>query len=326
MQTRTDSLSGTAAVEAVLSPPAGLLTEARGDHRPTPLWFDAARVPFGDRSLDLKFGPVRFRIDGLAPNQAADLAGRFRPFLDAGTGAQRVTVRLELAEIDHFLREPAAGTVENYRLEHRRDEKGLAIWSYEFAGRLDLATGRARLALVEGEGARFDRGLENFLRVLTASYILDGGGFLLHGAGVVRDGEAHIFFGPSGSGKTTVTDLSPHDVVLSDDLTLIVRTDRGYEAAGIPFGMAHHRVPGTTGSFPVAGFYKLVQAPQVRREPVPYSLAVAEVAACLPFVMQEGAQVVIALDNLARALTQIPVYRLEFRKDPSFWGAITRGH
>src|SRR5207247_1225576 len=83
---------------------------------------------------------------------------------------------------------------------------------------------RPFLALVRAEGPLFDRGLENFLRILTASHILESGGFLLHASGVVRAGRAYVFFGPSGSGKTTVTHLSPGDQVLSDDLTLVVRT------------------------------------------------------------------------------------------------------
>src|SRR2546422_11646120 len=68
-----------------------------------------------------------------------------------------------------------------------------------------------------------------------------------------------LFRSPSGSGKTTVTHLSPGDQVLSDDLTLVVRTRGRYEAAGIPFGMAHHRVPDTSGSFPIASLNRLVQ-------------------------------------------------------------------
>lgn len=325
MQTPTE-MRTVAAATGIPSTSPTLPAGGRGDRRPTPAWFDAPRDPFGGEEIDLGFGPVHLRIEGLAPRQAATLSARFRPFLRE-TGTPRITVRLEQAGTGYFLRDPEAGVAERYRLEQESDAAGLAIWSYEFAGRLDRAGRVARLAIVEAEGARFDRGLENFLRVLTAGSILDDGGFLLHGAGVVRGGEAYIFFGPSGSGKTTVTGLSPADLVLSDDLTLIVRTGEGdYEAAGIPFGMAHHRVPEATGSFPVAGFYKLVQAPQVRCETMPGSLALAEVAACLPFVMQEGSHVVHALDNLARALIRIPVHRLEFRKDPSFWGAITRGH
>src|SRR2546422_5182960 len=102
---------------------------------------------------------------------------------------------------------------------------------------------RAVLAVVRSEGDLFERGLENFLRVLTASFVLDRGGFLLHAAAVVRGGRAYVYFRPSGSGKTTVTDLSPGGLVLSGDLTLVVHNNGRQEAAGISFGVAHHHVP-----------------------------------------------------------------------------------
>src|SRR5262249_55204742 len=157
---------------------------------------------------------------------------------------------------------------------------------------------------------------------LTASFVLELGGFLLHASGIVRNGRAYVFFGPSGSGKTTVTHLSPNDVVLSDDLTLVVRTCRGYEAAGIPFGMAHHTVPHTRESCPIASFNRLVQSQEVGREPITGARALAEVASCLPFVMQESEQADRAVGALALALGEIPVYRLQFRKESSFWNVV----
>ncbi len=162
---------------------------------------------------------------------------------------------------------------------------------------------------------------------MTASFILRQGGLLLHAAGVVRGGRAHIFFGPSGAGKTTVTRLSPRDVVLSDDLTLIVPgTDgAGPQAVGIPFGMAHHHVPDTNGSFPIATLNRLVQSPLVRRTEIPYSQAVAEVASSLPFVMQETGQAMLAMEIAAAILRDVPVHRLEFRRDDSFWSVVEEG-
>jgi len=126
----------------------------------------------------------------------------------------------------------------------------------------------------------FDRGLENYLRTLTASLILDRGGLLVHSAAVVRGGRAYLFFGPSGSGKTTVTRLSPRDMVLSDDLALVLPAREGFVVAGIPFGMAHHHVPDTNDSFPLVALLRLVQSKDVLRQrlegiltPLPYPRA-----------------------------------------------------
>ena len=108
-----------------------------------------------------------------------------------------LAIDLRVAGLEQFLALPT-GTGEVYRMGRRSSGRRLTIWSYEFAGWVEAREGQAVLALVEPEGPRFDRGLENFLRVLTASFILEHAGLLVHGAAVVRGGQAHIFFGPSG--------------------------------------------------------------------------------------------------------------------------------
>ena len=294
----------------------------RGEFLPDEAYFASSAEPFGPLSIALSIGPMVMSLDGLSSRQAQALRGRYRPFVVQGVAAPAVRVSLSRAGVDHFLEFRGGGEGETYRLESRATGARLTLWSYEFAGWVEATGHRAALALVSAEGPLFERGLENFLRVLTASFILERGGFLLHASGVVRRGRAYVFFGPSGSGKTTVTDLSPEDIVLSDDLTLVVLNGGRYEAAGIPFGLAHHRVPETSASFPLASLNRLVQSPEVRREPLSGARAVAEVAGSLPFVMQETAQAALAVDVVARALESVPAYRLHFRKSDAFWGVV----
>lgn len=293
------------------------------DFHPGRSYFEAPARPFGSASVDLGIGPIRMRLEGLSGVQARGLRERFRPFTAEARGAVDLAIGLGGAPVARFLRMPAAGDLETYRLESRTEGARTSLWSYEFAGWVEAGCRRARLDLVDAEGPLFDRGLENFLRVMTAAFILERGGFLLHGSAVVRGGKAYVFFGPSGAGKTTVTDLSPDDLVLSDDLTLVAPgPEGGYVAAGIPFGMAHHRVPSTNGSFPIASLNRLVQSLMVRRDRIHGAQAVAEVASSLPFVMQETRQSVLALETVSAALRAVPVYRLQFRKDDQFWGLV----
>jgi hypothetical protein len=302
--------------------PAPSSSEPCADFHPGDEFFASPLEGFGQASVTLAIGPVRMGLEGLSREQADRLTFRFRPFVAPPGGARDVTIDLRRAPVSRFLGWPAGGP-EVYRLESRRAAGRLHLWSYEFAGCWDSGGRRGMLALVSAEGELFDRGLENFLRVLTAAHILDAGGFLLHGSGVVRDGRAYVFFGPSGSGKTTVTHLSPGDTVLSDDLTLVVRgPNGGYEASGIPFGMAHHRTPDTGGSFPIAGLFRLAQSREVGLEPLAGARALAEVSGSLPFVMQATGQAAKAIDVVARAIEAIPVHRLRFRKDDAFWGVV----
>ena len=287
-------------------------------------WLDLPRRPFGSEAIGLRIGSLRFRMEGLRSSQSEALRGLYAPFLDedAGPGRADLAIRIGDAGVERFLALPR-GRAENYRLETRRRAGAEDFWSYEFAGTLRLGRAQADLALVSGEGALFHRGLENFLRIMTATYILDRGGLLLHAAAIVRHGRAHVFFGPSGAGKTTVTSLSPDDLALSDDLTLVVRHGAsGFRAAGIPFGMAHHVVPATRDEFPIAGLYRLVQSQEVRRDALSGAGGLAEIGACLPFVMQDPTHAGIALATAASLLDAVPAWRLSFRKDGSFWRCI----
>ncbi len=299
----------------------GSAAQAGRDFVPDEGFFARAGRPFGRLSVGLAIGPLRFRLEGLSPRQAEDLETRFSPFVGEPGASPDLTIDLRAAEVAAFLALPTDGS-EIYRMGRRRTGARLSLWSYEFAGLLDLEASRAVLALVAPEGALYERGLENFLRAMTAAFILDRKGFLLHGSCVVRGGRAYVFFGPSGSGKTTVARLSAKDTVLSDDLTLVVPGEAGHQAAGIPFGMAHHRAPQTNRAFPIASFNRLAQSREVRRERIEGARAVAEMAGSLPFVMEEPAQAAAAIDTVAAALEGIPVYRLFLRKDDSFWSVV----
>jgi hypothetical protein len=294
-----------------------------GDFDPDDRYFEALGEPFGGAALDLGIGPLGLRLEGLAQSQVVLLSERFRPFAGppAGRRLADLVIRLRKAPVSGFLALPR-GRAEVYRMGRRQAGERLVLWSYEFAGWVEAGRRSALLSLVAAEGAEFERGLENFLRVMTARFALERGGLLLHGACVVRGGLAYVFFGPSGSGKTTVTMLSPGDMILSDDLTLVVPVDGTYRSAGIPFGMAHHRTPESAGAFPIASFNRLVQSDEVAIEPIDGARALAELGGSLPFVMQEPAEAGRALAVAERVVAAVPVRRLRFRRDPSFWAAV----
>ena len=296
---------------------------ATGDFVPGEEWFAARRASFGPVSLDIGVGPLRFRLDGMSATQADALAARYRPFVEGLPPGAPVDLTLHLgpAGVPEFLRLPPGGS-ETYRME-RRSGPGLRdVWSYEFAARLSLRRREADLALVAESGHLFDRGLENYLRALTASLILDRGGLLVHSAAVVHGGRGYLFFGPSGSGKTTVTLLSPRHTILSDDLAMVLPAHQGFVVAGIPFGMAHHHVPDSKESFPLAGLFRLIQSNRVAREPLRGGRALAELSSCLPFVMQETVEARQALANAGCVLDAVKAWRLLFRKDDAFWQVI----
>jgi len=279
------------------------------------------------RALTLRVGSATVRLEGLPAQQRENLTRRYRVFC-VDSGEPDAVITMGLAETDGFLRLQRPGEI--CRVHTAWEEGSLVAVSYEWAGWV----GPHRAAPVTGElcfaseraddPASFDRSLENFLRVLFAHLILRRGGFLLHASGLVREGKAYLFFGPSGSGKTTVTMLSPETLVLSDDLVMVLRgASSGFEACSVPFRGLLAPDPVSAGSWPVAGCFRLVQAPQERLTRVSGAPAMGELSTSLPFVLDRPEGASLAMQTLAEAARMIPIFRLEFRKDRRFWQLIT---
>jgi hypothetical protein len=242
---------------------------------------------------------------------------------DAGEGNRDVRIGVVAADVGGFLQ--ARSTPEGpevYRLVQRREGSRLLAYSYEFAGWFDRVSRRGQLALARRGSEEVHRSVENFLRVVSSHLFPEEGGLLLHGAGIVRAGRAHVFFGPSGAGKTTVTLLSEGALVLSDDLVLIRRGAGGCEASAVPFRGLYREPPETDGAFPMAALYRLAQAKEDALERLPGPRAVMEVAASLPFVLEEGGESGRVLETVGSVVRSVPVYRLRFRKSADFWKRI----
>lgn len=78
-------------------------------------------------------------------------------------------------------------------------------------------------------------------------------GFLIHAAGVERDGRAYVFFGPPGSGKSTIGKLLGH-TLLADELLAIRRSNGSFVVSGTPFW------GGTDVTVPLGGVFSLKKA------------------------------------------------------------------
>ena len=196
----------------------------------------------------------------------------------------------------------------------------LRFKSYFECGELNLASKKGRLEMAQNGS------IENFLRVLYAWLALQNDSLLLHAAGMAKDGKGYVFFGPSGSGKSTTAGISAEITqVLSDDLVLIRHTPAGYDLCGVPFLGELSDAPRQNLTVPLVGLYRLQQDVAHHLSPIPRVLAVAELAACAPFIMQHlnlGEQLIDVCNQLS---THIPVQQLNFKRDPGFWTLID-GH
>lgn len=307
------------------------IVQEGGQHRdefhPDLSFFEELPAPFGTARLDLRVGKISVCIHGLSARQHAELAARYGVFARGSMESAGVDLDIDVRQSPRpeFLKVARGSKPEMYRLLTRWEGDALLAWSYEWAAVYRFASRQATLVATSGERVVFDRLIENALRVAYAHMVLERGGILLHGAGVVRDGRAFAFFGPSGSGKTTVTTFSSGDLILSDDLLLIVRDGDGMKASSVPFrGLL--TPPATSDRlYPLAGLYRLVKDTNVFVEELSRPRAVGEIVQSLPFVTDRAETAPKILDVVSDLAEAAPIHRLHFRKDPEFWRVID-GH
>lgn len=280
-----------------------------------------------ERRLDLPGGPLA--VSGLSAGQDRWLGDR-QPRDTTGAArvededAAAVAVSVFRAASEDFLDDRSDGRWLD--LDHRRDEVRLA--GHGFLARIEWCP-RPSCALwtcYDG-GKDFGGGWQNFLRVVLAYALLDRGGALLHSAGVVDEGRAHLFVGRSGAGKSTLARLSLETgrAVLSDDLNAAlperVAPEGGtWYAAQVPFtGELRTGVVAGAGSIPLGGVYRLAQGPAHRLTPLDAGAALTALLACSPFVNADPYRLDRLGDNLERLIARLGVATLTFARDAGFW-------
>jgi len=186
-------------------------------------------------------------------------------------------------------------------------------------GSLDLIAQRAHLNVIAPHP--FEP-IDYFVRAALALLAFEAGGLLFHAAGLAWRGNGYAFFGYSGSGKTTVARVSSDAQILNDDLVVLLPDALGWNIHATPFSNPTQATPAGPQFAPLAALYRLVQDRRVFVEPIAPAAAMAEVITCSPVVSADPDR---ALGLLARAehlVSTVPVQRLHFLPDPSFWAVV----
>jgi len=191
-----------------------------------------------------------------------------------------------------------------------------------YEGFIDEKAGKGELHL---SSAHPIEEVDYFLRTAYALLALHVGGLLLHAAGIVHRKRAYLFFGPSGCGKTTVAQLSCDDLVLNDDLVLLLPEEGRWMAYATPFWNPSQVRPAGVMAAPVAGMFHLVQDVEVYLQEMGKAQALAELMANIPIVTGDPSRAHRLLDVCRRLLDVIPVSRLHFLPDASFWRLVNQG-
>lgn len=272
--------------------------------------------PWGGREvvLDLPGGPYRFF--GLNADQETGVLGRF--------GSLRTTSR-PAVEAPLFRASPADFREIDvrgweYDLDLDAGPDSLRIAGLDLLARLDWRPGIAgALWTSVGAGDRLPGIFENFCRILVAYRLHELGGAVIHGSGLVLDGEGLLFAGRSGAGKSTVARMGLERglAVLSDDLNALLPHDDTVRLAGLPF--TGDLPKGESSVVPLRGLYRLVQDPEDSLHPLGKAEAVATLLACSPFLNADPHRRGGLFATLLALAERIAFYELRFSLRGGMW-------
>jgi hypothetical protein len=210
---------------------------------------------------------------------------------------------------------PVTGRQSPFRPEVSVSGRRLGLSRGDFRALLDLKTGRGELRAAANE-----QSLDAFLRTLLSSLLARSGGFMLHSAGIVKDGKAYVFPGRSGAGKSTLSKLAAAAgaEVISDEINLLKFENGRFMVYGSPF-WGEMRSEGRQGRWPLGGIFLLRKGAVNRVSGCPLPEAVRLLLRCAVNFDKSHAAAAVIMANAARLAAKAHFDRLEFsKKDASF--------
>jgi hypothetical protein len=197
--------------------------------------------------------------------------------------------------------------------------RSLEIKRGDFEAVLDTGTWTGTLKAEPNEQC-----LDAFLRSFISFLLIRSGGFMLHSAGLVKNGKAYLFLGKSGAGKSTLSKLAAAagTEVISDEINLL-RFEKGrFRAYGSPF-WGEMRADGRPGSWPLGGIYLLKKAKTNGSSPCSPGEALKLLLRCLVNFDKTPGTAERVMKNSSRLLAKTGFSALEFSKANSgFLGLI----
>lgn len=271
---------------------------------------------WGPHSLTLDIaGPVCFK--GLSQAQLSAAEQRFGCSAET-SDATVIPVRVIRMREQEFILFDRTGWT--YTLDIDYQSNHVRISGYNFAGLISFKpTPSAALWTFEESSDEFPSIFENFYRILVAYQALFRGGLLLHSAGILLGGKAHVCYGHSGAGKSTLSGLALQTghQILSDDLNLIVDVDNP-RVRRIPFAGEFGRAPIGPEIHPLGGLYRLRQG-ENQRERISPAMAFGSIIASAPFVNRDPYRYARMAEITERLLENFEPAQLTFSKKGDCW-------
>ncbi len=218
-------------------------------------------------------------------------------------------------ELDFDLTIPSSVSDDDVRA--RREGPEWILERGDFRAQWDPRTGRGRVQQSANPYA-----LDSVLRILHSLVLAARGGFLLHAASAVCDGQAYLFSGVSGAGKTTLTRLAPADVtLLTDEISYVRANPSGYSAWGTPFS-GELAKSGENCVAPVSALFFLEKGPHNCVNELPAAEAVRRLMRNILFFAEDPELAEKLLASACDFVEKVPVRLLTFYPDSRVWDEV----
>ncbi|OGF62384.1 MAG: hypothetical protein A2Y62_17195 [Candidatus Fischerbacteria bacterium RBG_13_37_8] len=297
-------------------------TPREGDFLPRIDYFCTnCHKPFGKETIAFKQANTKICIANLTKEVKQYLFNVHGPLIETNSQQCDKVLEIYTAEIDSFLKFPT-DSYEYRRFILDQDQNYIYFWTYHLAGYIDKSTWKACAFLCNEQTQKSAFLINELILGYFAWWSIFHGGLMMHGASIVRDQKAYIFFGPSGAGKTTISRLSEHLKIISDEYSMISKINSSYFVFRPPQKKSITRLDNWQEGFPLAGIYRLIQSNERFIEKIPKALMISEILANLLFAHAYNVLGLHAVANAAAILGTTENGMLHFKKDQFFWEVI----
>jgi hypothetical protein len=256
-----------------------------------------------DKTVCVEIGGIPISLSTTDETFFNILLGRYEGFLSAARS--KFSLQFDIVE---------AGTASDDDVRVGRDGGEWLMERGDFRAHWDPRTGNGR---VRQNANAYS--LDAVLRILHSLILAERGGFLLHAASAISEGQACLFSGVSGAGKTTITRLAPSDVtLLSDEISYVRPGIDFYHAFGTPFAGELAKA-GENCSATIAGLFFLEKGPLNQIEEISSAEAVRRLMRNILFFAEDASLVEKVLASACDFVARVPVRRLIFYPDQKVW-------
>ena len=260
----------------------------------------------GKHSCVVEIGGIPISLSTESESFRALLYQRYSGFLSSSRAEYELD--FELAE---------QGTVSDDDVRVRREGCQWRIERGDFCAQWDPDSGRGWVKQTPNHYS-----LDSVLRILHSLILAARGGFLLHAASAICEGQACLFSGVSGAGKTTMTRLAPSGIsLLTDEVSYVRPSGGGYSAYGTPFAGELAKA-GENCSAPVSALFFLEKGAKNRIDEISSAEAVRRLMRNILFFADDHELVEKLLATACDFVARVPIRRLTFYPDARVWDEI----